>query len=278
KAEKEIAQLQIQQADLTKKMNDGQMTSSITGQFALTFRNIQNQWGTFASQLATSFQSVFNTAISSISNGITGLIMGTKTWKQALTEIGNTILTTIIGAIVQMGVRWVLTQLMMAVFGKAMMAASTAALIPVAATQAGIWWTPAILSTIASSGASAAAAPQEVGTAILAGFDEGGYTGGKRNQPAGIVHGEEFVFSAPSVDRIGLPTLQALHSGAPVTGNRSSGGGSSDGGAGGSKGSPVNLHFYDSRPHPKDFLASSEGENMVVNIARKNRLKIGVGT
>ena len=55
--------------------------------------------------------------------------------------------------------------------------------------------------------------------------------------------------------------------------------GSSGGGAaGGQKNSPVNLHFYDSRPHPKDFLASSEGENMVVNIARKNRLKIGVGT
>ena len=263
-------------------LNDEEKLKAQSGDWGANFRGaltgIQNQWGSWASQMAGTFSSVFNSAISSVSNGITGLIMGTKTWKQALMDITNTILTSIIGAIVQMGVRWVLTQLMMAVFGKAMMAASTAALIPVAAAQAGIWWTPAVLSTIASFGASAAAAPLEVGAAILAGFDEGGYTAGKRGMPAGIVHGEEFVFSAPAVDRIGLPTLQAIHTGATVAGSRSTAGSSGGGAAGGQKNSPVNLHFYDSRPHPKDFLASSEGENMVVNIARKNRLKIGVGT
>ncbi len=52
----------------------------------------------------------------------------------------------------------------------------------------------------------------------------------------------------------------------------------SGGGRGGrSEKFPFFRHFYDSRPHPKDFLASSEGENMVVNIARKNRLKIRSG-
>jgi hypothetical protein len=49
-------------------------------------------------------------------------------------------------------------------------------------------------------------------------------------------------------------------------------------GGDGSGAKPVNLHFYDSRPHPRDYLNSSEGENHVVNITSKNRLKIGIQT
>lgn len=167
--------------------------------------------------------------------------------------------------------------------GKAIGMASVVASIPAALLASAIWAAPATLVTIATFGAQAAAAPAEItaaniATLALSSFDVGGWTGGTRNEPAGVVHGEEFVFSAPAVDRIGLPTLQAMHTGATVAGSRSTAGSSGGGAAGSRINSPVNLHFYDSRPHPKDFLASSEGENMVVNIARKNRLKIGVGT
>ncbi len=40
----------------------------------------------------------------------------------------------------------------------------------------------------------------------------------------------------------------------------------------------VNIHFYDKRPHPKDWAFSSEGENWLIETSRKNRLKIGIGT
>lgn len=40
----------------------------------------------------------------------------------------------------------------------------------------------------------------------------------------------------------------------------------------------VNIHFYDKRPHPKDWAFSSEGENWLIDTARKHRLKIGIGT
>jgi len=44
------------------------------------------------------------------------------------------------------------------------------------------------------------------------GFDEGGFTGfGGNLQPAGIVHANEFVFSAPSVANLGVGYLQNLH-------------------------------------------------------------------
>jgi hypothetical protein len=49
-------------------------------------------------------------------------------------------------------------------------------------------------------------------------YAEGGYTGpGARYEPAGVVHRGEYVFSAPSVDRLGLGYLDTLHrGGAPV--------------------------------------------------------------
>ncbi len=46
----------------------------------------------------------------------------------------------------------------------------------------------------------------------LFGFAEGGYTGsGGKHEPAGIVHGGEFVFSKGAVDRIGVANLNAIH-------------------------------------------------------------------
>ena len=51
------------------------------------------------------------------------------------------------------------------------------------------------------------------------GFSSGGYTGniGTRSV-AGVVHGGEYVMSAPAVQRIGLPTLETLHNGGSVGG------------------------------------------------------------
>jgi len=45
------------------------------------------------------------------------------------------------------------------------------------------------------------------------GFESGGFTGGTRGQPRGIVHGEEYVFDAEATARIGVPTLDAIRRG-----------------------------------------------------------------
>jgi len=43
-------------------------------------------------------------------------------------------------------------------------------------------------------------------------YDEGGYTGsGARNETAGLVHKDEFVFSSPAVRTIGVGTLDRMH-------------------------------------------------------------------
>ena len=178
--------------------------NSVREQMVQANAQLRESFGTTAQQIAQVYTSVIGSAVSSISNGLTGLIMQTMTWRQALLSIGTTILTTIVSSIVQMGVRWILTHTLMAGVAKALAAASLAANIPIAAAQASIWATPAALATVASFGGAAAAAPGQLALAIgaaqleaLGSFDTGGYTGdGPRDQVAGVVHRRELVLDA----------------------------------------------------------------------------------
>jgi hypothetical protein len=249
----------------------GPSPESFSQNFQSTVVQLQNQFGTVAQQMATTFADVFNSAISSISNGITGLIMGTMSWGQALAMIGTTILTTIVQSIVQMGVRWVATQILMATVGKSIMAASLAATVPIALASSAIWATPATLATIASYGSAAAAAPGFIlgaqGMVLaqsLAAFKTGGYTGnGNPNDVAGLVHRGEFVVPADAVDRIGVSSLQAMTSGA-----------ASDAGAFTSSAAPspitLNMGVFDNPGRLNDWAKSNEGRTVLVDLMRQH--------
>jgi hypothetical protein len=51
------------------------------------------------------------------------------------------------------------------------------------------------------------------------GFERGGYTGnGGTSEPAGTVHGQEYVFDAAATRRIGVPALDAMRAGARLNG------------------------------------------------------------
>jgi hypothetical protein len=256
---------------LNQRQAMGPSPESFGENFQATVVQLQNQFGTVAQQMAATFADVFNSAISSISNGITGLILGTMSWGQALAMIGTTILTTIVQSIVQMGVRWVATQILMATVGKSIMAASLAATMPIAAASSAVWATPATLATIASYGAAAAAAPGFIlgaqGMVLaqsLAAFKTGGYTGdGNPNDVAGIVHRGEFVVPADAVDRIGLSTLQAMTAA-----------GASDPGAFTSPAAPgpitLNMGVFDNPGRLADWAKSNEGRTVLVDIMRQH--------
>lgn len=270
--EQKIGTLQGQAGGIGNQMTAmGPSPESFGQNFQATVVQLQNQFGSVAQQMASTFADVFNSAISSISNGITGLIMGTMSWGQALAMIGTTILTTIVQSIVQMGVRWVATQILMATVGKSIMAASLAATVPIAAASSAVWATPATLATIASYGSAAAAAPGFIlgaqGMVLaqsLAAFREGGYTGdGNPNDVAGIVHRGEFVVPADAVDRIGLSTLQAMTAA-----------GASDPGAFTSPAAPgpitLNMGVFDNPARLADWAKSNEGRTVLVDIMRQH--------
>ena len=178
-AEKQRTDLMRQQADLADKINEAQKTQSATMAFGSMFAELSAKAEITFNTVANAFQNIFNGAVQAISHGITGLIEGTMTWGQALRSIANSILNEIISAIVQMGVRWLLTQAIMAMGGRAIAAAAMAASAPIAAAQAVIWTPAAVMATIGTLGAAAVAAPGFIGGAEamalgLAAFAEGG--------------------------------------------------------------------------------------------------------
>lgn len=200
----------------------GANPNSFGDEFTAKFTEMQNKFGTMAQQMADTFQSVFDTAINSISKGITGLIDGTERWGQALREIGTSILNSIIQAIIKMFVTWILQMTILALLQKIFGKQSNTQ----AAQSAAAWGPAAVAASIASYGAAAAVGTASalagiaLGAAFAgalsggAGFAEGGFTGaGGKYQPAGVVHRGEFVMPAATVNRIGVPALEAIRQG-----------------------------------------------------------------
>jgi hypothetical protein len=263
-----VLQLQIQNArsvqeELRYKKELKQLQDSQTfgGQFRQAYVQLQNL-NNLAMESGALFQNVFNTAVSSISQNITGLIMGTETWRQALMNIANTVIESIIQGIIQMGVRWVLTQTMMAILGETLSASAVGVAAGEAAALDAIWWTPAVLSTVATAGVTAIDAPGLVAAAML-GFAEGGYTGtGGTHDVAGVVHRGEYVFPQSAVNRIGVGNLAALHqggNGAPAAGPAS-----------GSKTNTSIYAFTDPRQMADHLEKNDDHEKWVVDVMSRN--------
>ena len=193
--------------------------------------------------MASGLTGVISSGMSSVESNLNKLVMGTESWRAALSNIVTTIESSVIGAIIKMGVQWVANQILMATEGKAIAAANTAALAPIAAAESAVWLGPATLATIASFGGAAAAAPGEMlaaiaGTQGLALASDGGYFPGNESAARGIFHGGEYIFSAPAVRNIGADNLEAAHQMAK------SGGGGGGGGMGGGSAITQSFHMH----------------------------------
>ena len=123
---------------------------------------IAAQWEIFRNQsqanelLASSLEGLQSGA----TNALTGLISGTQSLQEAFANIGTTILNSVVGSLVQMGIEWVKSQLM----GQAAAAASLASTMAQATAAASAWAPAAMSASIATYGSAAA-----VGQAAYAG-------------------------------------------------------------------------------------------------------------
>ncbi|EJE8430198.1 tape measure protein [Escherichia coli] len=118
----------------------------------------------------------------SATNALVGLVNGTQSWQQALANIGNTILSSVIGTLVQMGAEWVKQQLI----GEAASAAATAKAMGEAVALSSAWSTPAYLASVATMGGAATAGSAAMATG-LAGAKALGLAGARYN--GGAVNG-----------------------------------------------------------------------------------------
>ena len=192
----------------------------------LDTKEMIQKWGTAAEQVADLITSTIGKAINSISDGITGLIMHTKTWGQTLQSIATSMLSGIVRGIVEMGVKWVTTHLLMGAalaafhaLAKILGWSSTGDVISQEEAKAPALAVNASTSSVSSYGSSAVVGAAALVAAIgiglgaaLSSFERGGYTGdGGRYQPAGVVHAGEYVMSADAVRHVGVSTMDMLH-------------------------------------------------------------------
>ncbi|OUK81234.1 phage tail tape measure protein [Enterobacter hormaechei] len=101
------------------------------------------------------------------SNALTGLFTGTMSAQDAMRSLGNTMLNSVVNALVQVGVE----ALKNFIIGQTLGAASTAASVGMATTTAAAWAPAAALASLASFGANSA--PAMAGIASTVGLAQG---------------------------------------------------------------------------------------------------------
>ncbi|EGD4746008.1 tail protein (tape measure) [Escherichia coli] len=126
---------------------------------------IAAQWEIYRNQsvgnelLATSLEGLQSGA----TNALTGLIDGTQSLQEAMANVGSTIINSVIGSLVEMGMQWVKNQVM----GQAAAAASLASTMAQATAAASAWAPAAMSASIATYGSAAAVGQSAYAASIL---------------------------------------------------------------------------------------------------------------
>ena len=165
---------------------------------------------------AQDFFGAVNAEIGSLSSNITQAAFVTGDWSKVWSNLGLTVVNTLITIGLQMAIQHALAS--------ALRHTATAEQVASNATIAASAAPAAAVTGAATFGANAIGVTIVIG-AILAGiaalagaFATGGYTGdGGKYQPAGVVHKGEYVLPQEAVRRIGLSRLEDLRFGRPST-------------------------------------------------------------
>ncbi|EPJ8754235.1 MULTISPECIES: phage tail tape measure C-terminal domain-containing protein [Pseudomonas] len=210
------------------------------------WQNYVDSAADFSEQAGAATESILSDATSSISGSLQGIIKGTESVGDAFGNLAATMANSVLGALTDIAAKWIVVQaLKMAgitaettatVASEATKttaklatdAASTASSLTATATVASAqvaaagttmtaWLPAALVASVGSFGAAAIVG----GTALLAafalikGFSGGGYTGaGGVNEPAGVVHKGEVVWSQADIKRFGgVSAVEALRKG-----------------------------------------------------------------
>lgn len=176
---------------------------------------------------AQGISQAFGTAFVGISDGISStlgraIVMG-DSLQDSLGNAARTIASDLIGALIKVGIQYVINS----VLAETAASAVTVASAGLAATTATAWAPAAAAVSLATSGANAIPAMEGMFAAnlvsralALGGFEQGGYTGDYGlKEIAGLVHGREFVVNARATAQ-NRPVLEAMNRGAsPSVGN-----------------------------------------------------------
>lgn len=181
-----MADLDAYAAAYPQKITDIEQTrAAIEAQYRQ--QRMDAMWAEWQQQSlgAQLFGTALDSAMSTASNSITGLLTGTMSVQDAMRSLGSTVLNSLVNSFVEMGVQWVKSAVMGQTAQVAATAAATSAQVAglatttaastaAAATTTAVWTPAAIVSSIASFGGAAAIG---IG-AVLAAMSMGGRKNG----------------------------------------------------------------------------------------------------
>lgn len=185
-----------------------------------------------AGEINEALEGIAAGGLASVTDGLTDAILGFRSFG----DVARAAVAQVVASLIKLGIQ----QLLLHTIGQTAAAAATDANAALGATTAAAWAPAAAAVSLATFGANSgpAIAGMTAANAVASllatpkGFMSGGFTGnGSRFDPAGIVHGQEYVFDAAATRRIGVGNLEALRSGsirpsnAAAVAPRGSGGG-----------------------------------------------------
>jgi hypothetical protein len=185
-----------------------------------------DSFGDSAHQIAGTIEGTINASLAATNQLLIEGAFRTGNWRQTVVGLEKSIASMFLTMLEKMALQQAMSLLHIGTTttaqvtsGQAIAAAHAPA---AAATSISSYGAAALIGEILAIAAIAA-----IMAALGGGFEEGGFTGGRRRKPVGIVHGEEFVFSSDEVDTLGVPFLQKLAAAAGGSyGGTSAGGGS----------------------------------------------------
>ncbi|MCC5804928.1 MAG: hypothetical protein JJU00_01250 [Opitutales bacterium] len=161
--------------------------------------------GTAGEQIARAFTDIADRGVSSLSDGITDLIIGTGNLTDAMRSFGQIAIRTL----VELGVQMLLNAALQSMIRKQ----QTAEDVSATTTRTAPKVAEAVATGISTFGAALIFGALALGMVAMAGgFRRGGFTGpGAPDEVAGVVHRGEYVIPQEAVRAIGLPALEEMH-------------------------------------------------------------------
>jgi hypothetical protein len=166
--------------------------------------------------------SMYKGAFDGLSTAISDVLMGTKTLGQAFADLGKAMLKIVADYVA----KWLAGRLMMAIFGKSMLAGDTAANTLAAAKTAAAWSSAAAMVSLATFGANsipamagiAATVAMSAGMSMVPGLATGGITTGPTLAMVGEGRYQEAVLplNRKLFEKMGLAQPKEAETSAPI--------------------------------------------------------------
>lgn len=253
---KQIAAITEQQYENEIKLREAQGHGSWQQSYIQNLIQLKNQWQNISVSLTNGAFNLIHQGIQGIANALTNVIMGTQSAGAAFAQFATSLISSFIEMVLE-AILWAKVAIPILTYLGVVSGGTTTA------TGSAV--------TIAAIGAAMVTAGSVM--AAEGGLVTGPGTSTSDSIPA-MLSNREFVVNADAVQRIGVDTLHAINRGESFRDPATSGTGAGGRLAGGN----VNLHVWDKRPSPKEYLNSEEGQHHFVELSRKLRLKIGVRT